>query len=212
LQQEGIPEKKITVSGNTVIDALNLGMKKIDKKQYASISRIKKLLDFPSKPFILATVHRRENQGEKLKNICEALQLMATSFGINIIIPVHPNPLISDVLNSTLRGVENIKLIEPVPYPGFLWLMKNCQLIVTDSGGIQEEATGIGKNVVLLRETTERKEAIEKGFVFKAGTDPEKILRMTKSLLDKKSDPGKKDIFGAGDAAENIIDFIKKLH
>lgn len=210
LLHEGIPEKKIVLTGNTIIDALNKGMHKIEKKQYPSVEKVQKLLSPSTRPFILATVHRRENQGEKLAKICQAFREVVETFGVSLIIPVHPNPEIAGPIRSILGATPNIFLMDPVPYPGFLWLMKNCRLILTDSGGIQEEATAIGKNVILLRETSERNEAIESGFVFKAGTDVEKIVRLTGTLLEKQNIPGIKNIFGSGDAAIQIVTFLKK--
>jgi UDP-N-acetylglucosamine 2-epimerase (non-hydrolysing) len=212
LTEEGIAPKRILISGNTIIDALNIGLASIEKNTYPSIENIKQILSGNEKPFILATVHRRENKGKPVARICTALLNIAQSNQVNIVMPVHPNQEISSTIRDMLSNHPSIKLIEPVPYPGFLWLMKNSAFILTDSGGIQEEASGIGKNVILLRENTERKEAIAGGFVYKAGSDVEKIVSLADSFLSSQKDPVKKDIFGHGDASKKIVNFIQNLH
>lgn len=209
LIDEGIQVGNILLSGNTIIDALNIGLEKIEQETFSSVNVAKGKLSDPQKPFLLITLHRRENQGPPAERICKAIIQIANTVDIEIIIPVHPNKDISTTIRALLSNHPQIKLIDPVPYPGFLWLMKHCSLILTDSGGIQEEASVIGKNVILLRENTERAEAVTGGFVYKAGSDAEKIVNLTLGFLAKSRNPVKKEIFGKGDASRKIINFIR---
>lgn len=210
LLNEGLPEEKITVTGNTGIDALHWGLEEIESRAIEEVNLVSQLIPAGEAAFILATVHRRENQGAKLENICEALKWIAEKENRIIVLPVHPNPNISTIIKQQLSCIKNIILTKPLPYPGFLWLMKNCSLIITDSGGIQEEATSIGKQTVLVRETTERTEAVEGGIVIQAGTETMEIVKKTKSLLDKNLQVQGKSIFGDGHAAEKIVDVMKQ--
>ncbi len=212
LIEEGIGPKRILLSGNTIIDALEIGLESIKDETYPSVERIKTILSEENKPFLLVTVHRRENKGKPVERICQALLNIAESCNVEIVMPVHPNQEISATIRTLLSHNPAIKLIDPVPYPGFLWLMKNCAFMLSDSGGIQEEASGIGKNVILLRENTERNEAISGGFVYKAGSDIDKIVRLATGFLNNQKDPVKKEIFGQGDASKKIVSFIKSLH
>ena len=212
LLEEGIGPKRILLSGNTIIDALNIGLESIKDETYPSVERIKTVLSEDDKPFILATVHRRENKGKPVERICKAFLNIVESCKVEILMPAHPNQEISATIRAMLSNHPAIKIIDPVPYPGFLWLMKNCAFILTDSGGIQEEASGIGKNVILLRENTERNEAISGGFVHKAGSDIDRIVRLAAGFLDNRKDPAIKEIFGHGDASNKIVSFIKNLH
>ncbi len=211
LLEEGVLRNKIITTGNTIIDALNYGIEKITREQCEEVEKAQKALSDPEKPFLLATIHRRENQGEPIIRICAALREIAEKSGLQIIVPVHPNKTSAKIIKGELSGTQGIKLIDPVPYPGFLWLMQNCALILTDSGGIQEEASGIGKHVILLREKTERTEAVTGGFVYKAGSNVELIVKLSLELLEKKRDPIQKAVFGKGDASKKILDFLKEL-
>ncbi|KAA3632576.1 MAG: UDP-N-acetylglucosamine 2-epimerase (non-hydrolyzing) [Bacteroidetes bacterium] len=211
LLEEGIFRDKIITTGNTIIDALNYGLEKITTEQCEEVEKVQKILAEPKQPFLLATIHRRENQGEPIIKICSALREIAKRSGLQIIVPVHPNKTFAAIIEAELSGIPGIKLIDPVPYPGFLWLMQNCSLILTDSGGIQEEASGIGKHVILLRENTERAEAVTGGFVYKAGSNVDLIVKLSLELLEKKSDPVQKAVFGKGDASKKILEFFKDL-
>lgn len=211
LLEEGILQNKIITTGNTIIDALNFGIDKITNDQCLEVEEVQSILSNPQNPFLLATIHRRENQGEPIVKICSALRQIAERSGLEIIVPVHPNKTFGAIIEEELSGINGIKLIDPVPYPGFLWLMQHCSLILTDSGGIQEEASGIGKHVILLRDNTERGEAVTGGFVYKAGSNVELIVKLSLELLEKKSDPVQKAVFGKGDAAKKILDFFKDL-
>ncbi|EMZ5971480.1 UDP-N-acetylglucosamine 2-epimerase (non-hydrolyzing) [Escherichia coli] len=188
LLREGCPEYKITVTGNTVIDALHMVKDKIDKNLSL---RAKLDNQFPflknDKKIILVTGHRRESFGRGFENICEALALIAKNHDdVQIVYPVHMNPNVQEPVNRILSGIDNIHLIEPQQYLQFIYLMDRSYLIITDSGGIQEEAPSLGKPVLVMRETTERPEAIEAGTVKLVGANKENIVREVNELLDCK--------------------------
>ena len=183
LLDEGIPADKILVTGNTVIDALFLGLKKIENVVPDGITALK-LNDV--RDFILVTMHRRENHGEGIKNICEAIKKISAETKIPVIFPVHLNPNVKDVVHDILGHDPLIHLIPPAAYPEFLWLLNNSYIILTDSGGVQEEAPSLGKPVLLLRDTTERPEAVEAGTVLMVGSDAELIYTNAMNLLTNK--------------------------
>ncbi|PIE49125.1 MAG: UDP-N-acetylglucosamine 2-epimerase (non-hydrolyzing) [Flavobacteriales bacterium] len=185
LVNEGIKKDTIIVTGNTVIDALKAGVKIINTKTFDTINILKNIID-ETREFILVTGHRRENHGEGFRNIILALKTIALQNPeVLIVFPVHPNPNVKVPIENQLHNIDNIKLIDPQPYEAFIWLMKNCRLIITDSGGIQEEATSLGKHVLVMRDTTERPEAVEAGIVTMVGTDYEKIISTTNAQLNK---------------------------
>jgi len=207
LLDEGVAADKILVTGNTVIDALFLGLKKIENKIPEGI--ISNKLE-GIKNFILITMHRRENHGDGIRNICVALRRIADDAQVPIIFPVHLNPNVKDVVHEILGGHPLIHLVPPFAYPEFLWLLNNSYLILTDSGGVQEEAPSLGKPVLLLRDTTERPEAVEAGTVLKVGSDTELIYAEAMELLNNheayeamavKSNP-----YGDGLAGQRILD------
>src|SRR5690606_23787605 len=175
----------IEITGNTVIDALRLSISKVTNQDYTDneIEKLKAIRD-PSKRLILVTGHRRENHGQGLINICNALADIAKNNDIQIIYPVHLNPNVQKPVYEILEGIDNIKLISPLSYPSFVWLMNQSYLIITDSGGVQEEAPSLGKPVLVMRNSTERPEAVEAGTVILTGTDRTKIIRETESLLN----------------------------
>ena len=186
LLAEHVNEKDILVTGNTVIDALHESVKKVNASGYTNdeIESVKKIID-PSKEIILVTGHRRENFGQGFIQICHALKDIAGQRPhVQIIYPVHLNPNVQKPVNEILTGVPNIHLIAPLSYPSFVWLMDKAKIIITDSGGVQEEAPSLGKPVLVMRDTTERPEAVEAGTVILVGTDREKIVRETIYLLD----------------------------
>lgn len=216
LLKEGIEELQIEVTGNTVIDALLLGQEKINSKEnsYDSIIALKKVIN-PNKRLILVTGHRRENFGDGFLNICKALRLIAEqNSDIEIIYPVHLNPNVQDPVNLMLKTIKNIKLVEPQPYEAFLWLMSKAKLIITDSGGVQEEAPSLGKPVLVMRDTTERPEAVEAGTVILVGTNVDKIVNETLSLLNdskRYEDMSMKhNPYGDGNASKRIVNYIIK--
>lgn len=217
LLQERTDEKSILVTGNTVIDALLFGIDKVTSTGYsdAEIEMLTSKVDL-SKKIILVTGHRRENHGEGLMNICTALKNVAEAYpNTQIIYPVHLNPNVKGPVHELLAGVANILLVPPLAYPAFIWLMEKSYLIITDSGGIQEEAPSLGKPVLVTRTTTERPEAVAEGTVLLVGTDIEEITSKTKQLLDDEtyyaSMSELHNPYGDGKSVARIVDFIKVL-
>ena len=202
----------IEITGNTVIDALLYAVDKLQNYSDDEIKALEKVLDF-SKPILLVTGHRRENFGEGFSNICKALLEIANKNDIEIVYPVHLNPQVQSPVNSLLGNQHNIKLIKPLAYPAFVWLMNKSSIILTDSGGIQEEAPSLGKSVLVMRETTERPEAIEAGTVKLVGTDKTKIITEVERLLtDKQYYQNMQKIhnpYGDGKAVVRIVDKMK---
>jgi UDP-N-acetylglucosamine 2-epimerase (non-hydrolysing) len=219
LLREGISEEKIWVTGNTVIDALL----HVVKSQKSKV-RQKVLLDFfksnydlilkdQYRKLILVTGHRRENFGEGFEHICQALRVIAEKMdNAAVVYPVHLNPNVQEPVKRILSGIGNIYLIEPLEYERFVFLMNNSYMILTDSGGIQEEAPSLGKPVLVMRNTTERPEGIESGAVKLIGTDRDNIVRGTLDLLkdntlyeimSKSVNP-----YGDGRASERIADIL----
>ena len=215
LLEEKIDSNAIVTTGNTVIDALFFGLEKVANGYSGKdIDYVKSIAD-PTKKIILITGHRRENFGGGFEQLCEAIKEIATDKSLQIIYPVHLNPNVQEPVNRILTGIENVKLIHPVDYPAFIYLMKMSHIIITDSGGVQEEAPSLGKPVLLMRETTERPEAIEAGTVILVGTDQEKIVSNCKRLLEdetlflkmsKSHNP-----YGDGNASERIKNYFKAL-
>ncbi|MDI6889850.1 MAG: UDP-N-acetylglucosamine 2-epimerase (non-hydrolyzing) [Thermodesulfovibrionales bacterium] len=181
LIREGINEDRIYIVGNTVIDALFLTLEIIKNQE----DRFLEYFDWLNieKPIILVTCHRRESFGEPFKNICLALRDIAEENNVEIVYPVHLNPNVREPVFEILNGLKNIHLIEPLSYPYLVWLMEKSSLILTDSGGIQEEAPSLGKPVLVMREVTERVEGIEAGTCKLVGTEKEKIVDETIRLL-----------------------------
>jgi UDP-N-acetylglucosamine 2-epimerase (non-hydrolysing) len=214
LISEGINQDSIIVTGNTVIDALLMSKEKVINfpESYPSIIELKKSIDLKKK-IILVTGHRRENFGDGFLNICKALRLIAEQNPECLIIyPVHLNPNVQKPVNELLSGIENIKLINPQPYESFIWLMNISTLIITDSGGVQEEAPSLGKPVLVMRNTTERPEAVEAGTVILVGTNTENILIEANNLLHDDSRymqmSLKHNPYGDGLASIRIVEFI----
>ncbi len=213
LLKENIDENSVFVTGNTVIDALHLCLDKLENYTTDELESVKKLV-YPDKKLILVTGHRRENFGEGFIQICEALKEIAQHENVQVIYPVHLNPNVQKPVYEILGGIDNVSLIEPLSYEVFVWLMNQSYLIITDSGGIQEEAPSLGKPVLLMREVSERPEAIESGTIL-VGSKKEVILNETLSLL---KDPDRyqklssiKNPFGDGKAVTRIIETQKAL-
>ncbi len=206
LLQEGISESNIKVTGNTVIDALfDIASRNFDLK-----GTVLENIPFNKKKVILVTAHRRENFGQPLINICTAIRKIAMNFpDVHIVYPVHLNPNVQKPVYSMLNSIENIYLIEPLSYELFIQLMKKSYLILTDSGGLQEEAPSLGKPVLVLREVTERPEAVEAGTTEVVGTDPERIIERTTKLLQNKKEyelmSNAINPYGDGRASERIV-------
>ena len=217
-------ENTIAITGNTVIDALFLALEKIKsnpdlesniihtiQKQFPNNSKF----NIQTSKFILVTGHRRENFGQGFINICESLKTLAQNNpDIEIVYPVHLNPNVQKPVNEILSDTSNVHLIEPQQYEAFIYMMEKSYFIITDSGGVQEEAPSLGKPVLVMRDTTERPEALEAGTVKLVGTDPEQIINEAQTLLDdpityetmsKASNP-----YGNGTACKQIVNFLQE--
>ena len=190
LLQEGIKEEQIFVTGNTVIDALQIAVQKVRKNPPAIPSLPRELLNCEThQPLVLITGHRRENFGDGFESICRAISQLSGMFqDAAFVYPVHLNPNVQKPVFHILSGFENIHLIEPLSYPPFVALMDRSRLILTDSGGVQEEAPSLGKPVLVMRDTTERPEAVDAGTAKLVGTDRRTIIDNVSMLLtDEKA-------------------------
>ncbi|MDD2945102.1 MAG: UDP-N-acetylglucosamine 2-epimerase (non-hydrolyzing) [Acinetobacter sp.] len=215
LIKENINPENITITGNTVIDALLKVKEKVetDHKIIADFKAQFSFLD-ESKKLILVTGHRRENFGQGFLNICQALANIAQKYSdVQIVYPVHLNPNVQKPVNELLSGISNIHLIAPQDYLPFVYLMNRSYLILTDSGGIQEEAPSLGKPVLVMRDTTERPEAVEAGTVKLVGTDAELIEKSVTNLLTNtelyQQMAEAHNPYGDGTACQQIIEFLK---
>jgi UDP-N-acetylglucosamine 2-epimerase (non-hydrolysing) len=218
LLSENIAPDKIIVTGNTVIDALLLMQNKLQInvtfREQVKKSILEKGFDAEASEFVLVTGHRRENFGQGIVNICSALKKIALDRpNINIVYPVHLNPNVFKPVNDLLGNVKNVYLIEPLQYEAFIYLMSLSKLIITDSGGVQEEAPSLGKPVLVMRDTTERPEAVSAGTVKLVGTNIQGIVSATNELLDNtwvyESMAKAHNPYGDGKACERIISFMK---
>ena len=214
LLQEAVPPEKIHVVGNTVIDALFDTVKTIRENSVLR-ERLKGQLPYPAegRRLVLVTAHRRESFGKGLRSICEAiLTLVKRNPDIEIVYPVHLNPVVKETVDSILSGIDRIHLLEPLDYLSFVWLMKRSSLILTDSGGIQEEAPSLGKIVLVMREATERPEAIDAGCARLVGVEFDKIIKEVEIALKEESKEkipsSSRNLFGDGHSAERIADVL----
>ena len=216
LLMENVAEKSVFVTGNTVVDAL-LSMREKIRGRSSLRSLVEKKFEFldEGKKLILVTGHRRESYGPGFESICKALKDIALKFedAVEIIYPVHLNPNVVKPVNERLSGIPNLHLIEPVDYIHLIYLLERSHIILTDSGGIQEEAPAFGKPVLVMRNKTERTEAIDAGSALLVGTDREKIFQVADELL---TDPERyqemsrvSNPFGDGNAAGRIADAIR---
>jgi UDP-N-acetylglucosamine 2-epimerase (non-hydrolysing) len=212
LKNEGIKEN-VFVTGNTVIDALLWAVKKVRAgESYAGNFNY---LD-TSKKIILVTGHRRENFGEPFENICDALAYLSDAYpNVQIVYPVHLNPNVQEVVRRKLSGRDNVFLIQPLEYPSLIWLMDKSTFVITDSGGIQEEAPSLGKPVLVMREVTERMEGVGAGTALLVGTSKQKIIAEATRLLDDAQAYEKMskavNPYGTGNTAEDIVTLLAKL-
>lgn len=220
LLDEQVAAEAITITGNTVIDALQWVARRIDqsaelKKRIQGILQQSGLnTDVLSNRYVLVTGHRRENFGEGFENICKALgQLAAANSETHFIYPLHLNPNVQEPVKRMLAGASNVHLIQPLGYEPFVYLMKGAYLVLTDSGGVQEEAPGLGKPVLVMRDTTERPEAVEAGTVKLVGTDAEVIISAVQELIDDADQYERMSAahnpYGDGKASERICSFLK---
>ena len=211
---ENIKEDTILVTGNTVIDTLIESVEKVNKKPSALIEKLSQTLG--DKELILVTGHRRENHGAGFIRICEALKEIALDDSNRLIVyPVHLNPKVQEPVNRILSDISNVILIDPLAYPDFIWMMNRAKLIITDSGGIQEEAPSLGKPVLVMRDTTERPEAVEAGTAILVGTNKNLIVKEALDLLNNatrfETMSHLHNPYGDGKACERIVDFITRL-
>ena len=211
LLNEGVMKSAIEVTGNTIVDALYFTLQKIERGFTTKIiETLKNNINF-SKKVVLVTGHRRESFGEGFNNLCKALLEIAGNKEVEIVYPVHLNPNVQKTVSEMLSDVENIHLIEPLDYPSFVWLMRKSSLIISDSGGIQEEAPSFNIPVLVTRETTERDEGITAGFSFLVGTNTAKIVEMANKLLHSKLQKKEKpNPYGDGKASDRIFNLLKK--
>lgn len=209
LLAENVPPESIFVTGNTVIDALHHTVRDDFDFQEESLKDV----DFQNKRIILVTTHRRENLGEPMRHVYKALkQLTEELDDVEVVFPVHKNPKVREVVNEELGGLAKVHLIDPLDYEPFANLMHRAYLILTDSGGVQEEAPALGKPVLVLRDTTERPEAVDAGTVKLIGTDRERVYEEAKKLLTDKAEYSRMaesvNPYGDGKAAARIIQAI----
>ena len=207
---ESVSAESIQKTGNTVVDALNWSKKKIsDGFENDFIQKWSYKIP-TSKPWILVTAHRRENFGVGLKNLSDAVLELSENHDYNIIWPVHPNPSVTMGLSEDLKNHSSIHLIDPIDYPSMVWLMQHVTLIISDSGGIQEEAPTFGVPVLVTRESTERPEGIEAGTSILVGMNQDKIVQNVLVQLNKSTNDIQNNPFGDGLAAIQILDFLEE--
>lgn len=222
LLQENKNKSSIVVTGNTVIDALFLALEKISLNHvfHSKIMHSLTALGYSvnqDRKMILVTGHRRENFGDRFIHICEALKEIALHYtNIDIVYPVHLNPNVQKPVKGILEGISNIYLIDPLPYETFIYLMDQSYFIITDSGGVQEEAPSLGKPVLVMRDTTERPEALQAGTVRLVGTNKSSIIEAAQELLDNQKLYEKMakahNPYGDGKACKKIVEFLKEAY
>ena len=210
LRSEGIPADRISVTGNTVIDAF----KAVSSLPFEIAGSGLEALSVDARPVALVTVHRRENYGPAVKEICAGLQAVARNTeNVHFVVPVHLNPNIRQPVESALGGLDNVTLVEPLDYRSTVWLLERCHFVITDSGGLQEEATGVGKPVLILRESTERTEGVDAGTARLVGCDRSEIAwwatrlfhdERTYTAMAHATSP-----YGDGHAAERIVALLE---
>ncbi len=213
LHKEGITHN-VHVVGNTVVDALQTVAQLLANDRNANAPQAFSDIDF-SRPTILVTLHRRENIGWPLSSICTAIRTLADAHPkINVVFPVHPNPNIRNRVLEELGGIHNIHLRDPLPYFDFIWLLFRSTLVITDSGGVQEEASTIGLPVLVTREVTEPTEAVKSGHTRLVGSDPMTIVHHAEEMLGTPrtaANPGTNNgLFGDGNAAGRIVEITKR--
>ena len=209
LLAESVKAEGIFVTGNTVIDALHHTV----REEFSFTDDLLQKIDFDNKRIILVTTHRRENLGEPMRHVYEALRQITEEFeDVEIVFPVHKNPKVREVVQEELGGLEKVHLIDPLDYEPFANLMHKAHLILTDSGGVQEEAPALGKPVLVLRDTTERPEAVSAGTVKLIGTDKNRVYEETKLLLSDEKEYSRMaescNPYGDGKASERILQAI----
>ncbi|MDD9878979.1 MAG: UDP-N-acetylglucosamine 2-epimerase (non-hydrolyzing) [Magnetovibrio sp.] len=217
LEREGVAPGRISITGNTVIDALQMTIQRLrdDDAMTARLDAQFQHLN-PDRKLILVTGHRRESFGAGFENICRALAAIADRGDVELIYPVHLNPNVQEPVRRLLGGYVTMHLTEPMDYLPFVYLMNRCHMVITDSGGIQEEAPSLGKPVLVMRDLTERPEAVDAGTVKLVGTDADAIVRETALLLDDEAVYNTMsrahNPYGDGQASGRIVEEILRVH
>jgi UDP-N-acetylglucosamine 2-epimerase (non-hydrolysing) len=216
LRAENVPPDRIHITGNTVIDALLATKARIDENPSLVAGLDPLIARFAGKRIVAVTSHRRENFGEGMKAIADAIAAIAARDDVAVIFPVHPNPHVRAAMEPILAGLANVALIDPLDYPHFVGLLAASELVLTDSGGVQEEAPALGKPVLVMRETTERPEGLEAGTARLVGTDKARIVSEIFKLLDDKDAYSAMsrahNPFGDGTAAKQIAEIVARAH
>ncbi len=213
LLNENINKNTLLLTGNTIVDAVNWAMEKIKKHKGRIEQRIPIKILNSKKKIILVTMHRRESFGEDIDNVCNALKKIVIKYDyIQVVYPVHPNPNVKKPVYKILGKLKNILLTDPLDYESFVWLMNKSYFIITDSGGVQEEACTFKKPVLVIRKKTERTESIDLGISKIIGTNEKDIIKSVSNLIENSSIydrmvPGKNP-YGDGKASERIVDYI----
>ncbi len=210
LEKEFVDKDNILVTGNTVIDALLWTKSKLESGYLTP--QIQNFFTLKRKKIVLVTGHRRESFGQGYINFCEALIEISKEENVHIVFPVHLNPNVQKPVKRLLGKIENILLLEPVEYPVMVWLIQNCTLIISDSGGIQEEAPTFNKPILVTRDVSERPEGVEKGFSKLVGTQKHLIVENAKYLLENGFETQSKNPYGDGKASKRIVDFLLNLN
>lgn len=213
LLSEGIKEEKIHVVQNTVIDALLLALELLKKEGDTKYLEFFKDIDF-NKKIVLVTAHRRESFGEPFENICNAVKELSIKYpDVEFVYPVHLNPNVREIVYRILSDIPNVHLIEPLDYPYMVWIMNKAYIVLTDSGGVQEEAPSLGKPVLVLRDVTERQEGVDAGTAKLVGTDKELIISEASKLIDTKEEYEKMakaiNPYGDGKTSEKIVKILQ---
>ncbi|HTN54470.1 MAG TPA: UDP-N-acetylglucosamine 2-epimerase (non-hydrolyzing) [Anaeromyxobacter sp.] len=212
LLAERIPAERIQVVGNTVVDALRLALPRVQAEGFAATVRAELPGLDPGRPLVLVTGHRRESFGAPFRELCLAIRDLAERNPVQVVYPVHLNPNVRAPVQELLSGTPNVRLVEPVSYPLLVWLAQRSRFILTDSGGIQEEAAALGRPVLVMREVTERRESVEAGVSRLVGTERAAILEWGERLL--RDDQAYRamarpvDVYGDGHASERIADAL----
>lgn len=214
LVREGVARSQIHVTGNSVIDAVIGVADRISKNSELQTRLRSKFQLTDGKKLVLLTAHRRENFGAGIAGICNAVRELVSSEPVEFVFPVHPNPNVQGPVREALSGVNGVHLVDPLDYTEFVYLMKRCAFALTDSGGIQEEAPALGKPVLVMRETTERPEAVSAGTAMLVGTDPTKIVGAVRMLLKDPNEYERmsraKNPYGDGQTSRRIAEILKK--
>jgi UDP-N-acetylglucosamine 2-epimerase (non-hydrolysing) len=209
LRAEGIAADSIHVTGNTVVDALRWAV----ERERANSDHARRFADCLGGPLVLVTCHRRESFGPPLRAVCQALAALAARWSqATFVLPVHRNPAVEGTVREMLSGRSNIRLLPPLDYPAFIWLLDRAALVLTDSGGVQEEAASLGKPLLVLRDETERVEAVEAGLAELVGTSSERIVSRASAWLSgeaRHADGCHFQLYGDGQAAGRIVELIQ---